>query len=692
MIKKGKVALILLSVLLIVFLAYGKMFYAFFQQDEWWGYSQYILHRTDGAKELISYFFAPSLGHFTPLTLIVLYGLFSFGMNYHLFATVSILLHLVSVFLVYWFAKLIFKDLKLAILTALLFGLSASAYQGTSWVAADIATHGATIFGLLSSIFFFKYLDIQKVKYLYFSLVILFVSLLFKEIGVGLLVFFPILFIALSSCTKKEKFSVIKTFLVICLIYIVFRGSMLFIPQTKRSTTVFQYQSSKIIAYNFLTVPIKAISQSILPEAEMRNISELVTSHLGTKLTGQKGSVTYEVFVTEKVAETLSLTFSMLLIVVSICIFLKNKSNGLAKIMISGLIWIIINSLIFAFAPERSGVITIIDSRYLYFVSIGTTFFIVSLTYLLLKNRRCVFFVLTSLVILNIFWLDRQLSIYVEKGTIRKRILNTIKRDYSQLPLKVIFYTESDKSYYGLPPSERIMPFQSGFGQTLLVWYTSEYKFPNDFFQNKFLWGITDQGYKELDDQGFGYFRDFSKLVKAVEDEKLSFGSVISFRYDSESQMLTDNTNEVRGRLKGYFSDKQEINSREIDIFASTNPKKTSLMLDGKRNTFWDSKLPYALPQFIQIKLSGLKKIAAISIDSYNNKDQNEVGYAVYLSNDSKVWEEVFYSKRYPPGENGMVDIYLLPKITRFVKIQQIGYHKYAPWVIHELKIYEVKN
>ena len=680
MIKTKKEAIFLISILLIVFLAYGKIFFAFFQQDEWWGYGQYILHRADSVKELISYFFAPSVGHFTPFTLMVLYGLFSFGMNYHLFAAVSIILHLLSVFLVYWLAKTIFKDLKLAVLTALLFGLSASAYQGVAWVAADIATHGATIFGLLSSIFFFKYLDIQKVKYLFFSLASLFVSLLFKEIGVGLLVLFPILFIALSSSTKKEKFSVFKTFSVICLIYLIFRGSMLFIPQTKRSATVFQYQSGKVIAYNFLTVPIKAISQSILPGVEMRNISELVTSHLGTKLARLRGSIT---------VETLSPTLSMLFIVVSICLFLKNKNNYLAKIMISGLIWIIINSLIFAFAPERSGAITIIDSRYLYFVSIGTSFFIVSLTYLLLKNRRCVFFVLTSLVILNIFWLDRQLSIYVEKGTIRKRILNTIKRDYSQLPSKVIFYTESDKSYYGLSPNERIVPFQSGFGQTLLDWYYPTEHFPQEFFKNQFLWEITDQGYKKKDERAFGYFRDFNKLVKTVEDEKLPIESVISFRYDSESQILINNTDEVRRRLEGYFSDRQEIKPREIDIIASTNPKETSLMIDGKRNTFWDSKIPYALPQFIRIKLSGLRKIAAISIDSYNNKDQNEVGYAVYLSNDSKVWEEVFYSKRYPPGENGIVDIYFLPKYTRFVKIQQIGYHKYAPWVIHELKIYE---
>lgn len=659
MIKKGKVILILLSVLLIVLLAYGKLFYVFFQQDEWWGYGQYILHRTDSAKELISYFFAPSLGHFTPLTLIVLYGLFSFGMNYHLFATVSILLHLVSVFLVYWFAKLIFKDLKLAILTALLFGLSASAYQGTAWVAADIATHGATIFGLLSSIFLFKLLLKQKTRYFCILLSFLAISLLFKEITAGLLILFPILF-CLFSPTNEQKIGFVKLFLLTFLIYLVLRGSMLIIPQTKRSATVFQYQSSKIIAYNLLTVPIKAVSQSILPEAEMRNISELAT-----------------------------LTLSMLFIVVAICIFLKNKSKSLAKIMISGLIWIIINSLIFAFAPERSGIITIIDSRYLYFVSIGTSFFIVSLTYLLLKNTRYVFFVLISLVILNTFWLDRQLSIYVEKGIIRKRILNIIKRDYPQLPSKVIYYTESDKSFYGLPPNERILPFQSGFGQTLLAWYYPTEHFSQEFFKNQFLWEITDQGYKEKGERGFGYFRDFNKLVKTVENEKLPFESVISFRYDSESQILINNTDEVRGRLEGYFSDRREIKPREINIFASKNPKETSLMIDGKRNTFWDSKLPYASPQFIQIKLPDLRKIAAISIDSYNNKDQNETGYAVYLSNDGKAWEEVFYSKRYPPGEDGIVDIYLLPEITRFVKIQQVGYHRYAPWVIHELKIYE---
>jgi len=59
-------------------------------------------------------------------------------------------------------AKIVFKDIKLAFFTGLFFSLSASAYQGTAWTAADIGTHGSTIFALISSIFLFKYLNTKK--------------------------------------------------------------------------------------------------------------------------------------------------------------------------------------------------------------------------------------------------------------------------------------------------------------------------------------------------------------------------------------------------------------------------------------------------------------------------------------------------------------------------------------------------
>ena len=86
------------------------------------------------------------------------------------------------------------------------------------------------------------------------------------------------------------------------------------------------------------------------------------------------------------------------------------------------------------------------------------------------------------------------------------------------------------------------------------------------------------------------------------------------------------------------------------------------------------------------------RKIAQITIDSYNNKDQNAVGYKVSISADRQKWKEVFYSRRYPPNDGGIVNLYFEPTNGKFIKVEQIGEHKFAPWVIHEIKAYEAVN
>jgi len=233
------------------------------------------------------------------------------------------------------------------------------------------------------------------------------------------------------------------------------------------------------------------------------------------------------------------------------------------------------------------------------------------------------------------------------------------------------------------------MPFQSGFGQTLLIYYSQNEKFPRDFYPGDFLWEIRSQGYQEHGDRGFGYFRDFDLMAKTIDEKSIPADSVIAFRYDSSSQKIEDISIEVRGRLDGYLAKKKEVLMSEMGLNSSLNLKEINLLRDKNRKTFWDSKLPYMYPQSVEVILGREGKIAQIQIDSYNNKDQNEVGYKVSVEGDDGNWEEVFYAKRYPPSKDGVVNLYFEPKYTKRVKIEQVGYHAFATWVIHELRIYE---
>ena len=108
-------------------------------------------------------------------------------------------------------------------------------------------------------------------------------------------------------------------------------------------------------------------------------------------------------------------------------------------------------------------------------------------------------------------------------------------------------------------------------------------------------------------------------------------------------------------------------------VYASENNKDISLTLDRKRNTFWESELPYKGQQYFRIHLENKKKIVLVRIDSYNDKNQEKAGYRVVLSDNGKDWQQVFYAKSYPPREEGFVDLYFEPQEARYIKIEQIG-------------------
>ena len=152
-------------------------------------------------------------------------------------------------------------------------------------------------------------------------------------------------------------------------------------------------------------------------------------------------------------------------------------------------------------------------------------------------------------IIPNLYFLNQNLVEFTRRGEVRKSILTTIQLVYPDLPDKVVVYTQSNQPYYGLPPETKILPFQSGLGQTLLVWYYPTEKFPKEFFADRFLWDIEEQGYKEVGDHGFGYFRDLDLLRDAIGQYNLPGESVIAFSWDGKKNFLTDITQEVRNEI-----------------------------------------------------------------------------------------------------------------------------------------------
>lgn len=540
---------LLLVVFVAVIILYLPLFKGFFQQDEWFSFGWYVSHSDLNFLDKLKFLFAPSVAHYNPFTNTLQYVLFSYwGMNYVRFVTIGILLHLCVVAAVFLLARNIFKNnTYLAFLSAFLFGVLASPYQGTAWVVADMSTLISSFLGLISAILFFRFLEHKKNSYLVWSLSILIISLLFKEITIGLFVFYATYYLLFYG--KKAKAKDISMILLFGGLYFLFRLIMLFIPNTGDQLVTQSLSFSKLL-YNFLTIPFRSITQILFPSAFMKKIAFDIAGVFPKKITGGFGAPQFETFAVKRVMEFMSLFVGIVIIILTF-IIAKTEKRKTRMFLFFGLGWVVANSFIFSISPETSGVTFVVDSRNLYFTSVGISIFLVGILNIFLhknKTKMSLFFLI--IFAFNAYWLNKNLAGYVEAGTVRKNILENVKSVYKTLPDKVMFYINSDSSYYGLPEDVKILPFQSGLGQTLLVWYYSTEKFPPGFFENKFLWDIDSQGYKEIDGRGFGYYRDFDLLQEAIKSYRFPIDSVYSFTWENQTSRLQDTTRAVRENLK----------------------------------------------------------------------------------------------------------------------------------------------
>lgn len=532
------------------FVSYFPIFKGFFQQDEWLAFGFHFLIQEEGLNSLLKNAFILRLGHYSPFNLILEQTLFNvIGLNYFGWAVSSILMHFLNAVLVFMFAKQIFKNTMKGFAASVLFIVTASAFQATAWPVADIGTHMSVFFALICLILFFDFIDQGRKFGLALSMIALVVSILFKETAIALFGILPLAYILFSQGKRQTgKMEVSVIILVTGLLFFSIRLFALAIPPEAFRGTIYeqapsvstQFDAGRFV-YNIATFPIKGVSQSIVPSGVLLNMANKISGFLPGSLVGQNNTTDYDIFVQKYSLEVVNLT----VFIVILSLALKVKKEG-----IFFLIFIMANSVVYALSPERVGRITIIDSRNLYFVSIGAAILIVQISQNLFKSSNLKIFTLVGLVaVLNFLYLNSSLGSFVIDGQLRSGILTRISSEYKHLPDKVIFYTESDSSFYGLPETVKIMPFQSGFGQTLIIWYYPKERFPDDFLKRKYLWEITDQGYMEADGRGFGYFRDLNKLKETLAEFNLNPDSVISYRYNSKMNGLTDITSEIREKL-----------------------------------------------------------------------------------------------------------------------------------------------
>lgn len=519
-------------------LTYWSVPFIFFQQDEWRGFGLMI---TQGVR-ITTMYFGTVNAHFVPVNLALGYLTFKlFSLSYVAYNLLGLIFHFTNGVLVYTIASKLLQKRVFAILAGVFFITSSVSAQLVMWPAVSISTLSAT-FTLLAWVIILKE---KRKSQLWDGLcvgVLMILALLTVEYSLGMLIFIPGVYLLLTrKASRDEKIIFLLPTILLVTAYFVMRFFLLFL-QVMTTAQVAKTNPGFIVDKLFL-IPVRYLAQIFAPEGVLVPISHLIT----------KNPIKAETIV----FNTLTLGLGMLICAVIILfVYLSRrdrKSNYKQGIIIIILFWLA-SAAPFILLQGQAGNFFIFPPRYLYFgiVSMALLASIILEIGYLHFNRifKILLFVGAFLmIVMGVQDNWRKAITLTHVGRIRENVLKTVQKAYPTLPQKAIFYTESDSSYYY--QEGKILPFQSGLGYTLLIWYSEHNQFNDDFYEDNFLWDIKSQGYKEKNGRGFGYFRDYSLLKDAVLNYQIPIEGVMAFSWQGKTNSLVDISPQVRKKLKG---------------------------------------------------------------------------------------------------------------------------------------------
>jgi len=560
------VILLLIGVIIAsVLFAYWELPKTFFQQDEWIGFGIMIYQELKGGLENI--LISPILqgrGHFSPLIFYQNYLEFKFfGLSLEPYTYVSITTHIANSLLLFYFVYLLLKNKFLAFCSSLVFSINSVSSQAVTWMATSPITQGAVFFLLLSLILTLKYFKNNNKKNYYIGLAFFSVGILSKETVLFLFILYPLMWFLFAGIKSRKHFYLfLKPLVVLGFIYILVRVSLFFVPSqvgTTSGNTVNLDVVSDIV--RLIISPFRILPQAIIPQHYLINFSDMATLFFYPQQ-ASGGIVNPYFSQTIVFGQVIPLLSAPILLVGFIVykFFLRKKEYIFSRALVFSLLLITLSGLPFAFIPGEIANFPIYESRHLHVASIGVSIFLVLILYALvkffLKKSKYVplvlFIILIPILLAHLTLTRMEINKTVAISTTRKNILESIKMSYPRIPKKAVFYIESNMSYYGLPIEEKIFPFQSNFGHMLIVWYQNIEKFPGCFYEGEFLRGLLKQGYKDCGGRGFGYFRDYDKLIYTINENKIPVNNIIAYSWNGKTEKFKDITREVRTKIKEH--------------------------------------------------------------------------------------------------------------------------------------------
>jgi hypothetical protein len=696
--------IIFIGLSVMVFVAYSSLFNSYFESDEWFYFTHYfpLTKEPDGALTAIISTFIDSdyisgSQHVVPIaSLIYFLNTKFFGLNFVPYAFMSLLLHSANSFLVFLLIKTLLDKKSdstkylYSALGAIFFALSSAPMHAVTWAGFYGQNVLSVTFSLLCILYFKIAFVKKKRKFIYFSLVFLFLALFTKEST-----FFLFLLLPLMVYIEERVFSLKlleKIYISALVIFIIFR---FLIPNisTLPDKIVDHYFSSfptnqigeikdasnttnrdlsihtnlpKELAFRTMTFPIKMTGSLFLPPENVSLIVQFLAPII-TPVSPGGDTTIYSAFLYDSGQSTIIYLGGLAILLfclISILKLNKIKQYEESKAIFMGLAIVVLGALplvaiIFTF--PRWGYATFFDPRHLYNPAIGAAilfpFIIFGIANVISKSLK-VRNVLAVAIFVFSFWLiysayafDKSIKVFAQNyGYDRREVIISLKKLFPELSAKTVFYFETD----GKSPFGGSLPYFTSVSQVLTVAYYNVSPLPNSFF-DKSLFSGRPQGYQFSDGKGFGYYISKKELSKDLLLGKFNPDDIYAFYYYGQKVSLRDTTFDVRKEMRNYLNSVENANWEKFinsaGTFSLLRPKEATIkegqdfiqiIMPTSTIKLFYSKVSqnFNLDEFVRIRnqaLQGKIILEKITFDKFNFNEVSKIesllqnGYYVKL-------------------------------------------------------------
>lgn len=577
-------------------LVFRNLFSSFFSADEWFHFTQY-LPLTTKPEGFLTAILSPftqtnalSGGqHINPIATVIFFlNTKFFGMNYAPYAFMSLLVHAINSFLIFYFIQLYLprkvKYFVFALLGGMFFTLAPNHIHTFTGAAPFYGENLLSATWVLLSIIMMKFAFGKKQKkYIYISLLFLLFALFSKETSGYLLLFLPAIIFFEKRVFSLKFLS--NLFIIFIIIYVGIRFLIPTIFQGENNVQEIETKDTGTIVSRDLSIhenlPAELLLRSIT--FPLRTMGTVYVSRPAVETIAQVIApiVVPQPSVGDHASQVQFVNSAgnfLVVYIIGISLFLffiiqskqyaKKREKETTHLILLGIIFIILSSLplvaiIFSF--PRWGYDAYFDSRHNYHPTIGASllfpFLLVGIAWglsrLLRIKSMIVVFCLVFIIWLtyNMVTVTKTFDQFVNRyDSDRREVLMQIKEQLPVLPQKTVLYIETDgKSPYG-----PILPFQTGVAQAVSVFYFDTNPLPDGFYNKPILNG-KPEGYQYEDDRGFGYYTSKKSLGEALVEKQFAIDDIYGFYYEAEKVILNNTTPGLRKEMQEYLEKRKEF-------------------------------------------------------------------------------------------------------------------------------------